>query len=141
MIVEVALLSFALSCPPRQCSTDEKESVFVFDSNSQSVDLHQEFHVVPEMAVAGDLKTALARDLASIPEVCCVLTEKAEGNLLVWIAIDKAEAYEVRSRVYEKELGLLDGFPEVNFDFNLIPAGSRNPREIATGAQVVYSRP
>lgn len=83
---------------------------------------------------------ALAKDLANIAEVRHILTEKARGNLLVWIAIDRADSYEVRSRIYDKELALIDGFPEVNFDFNLVPAMGRNPQDLASGAQIVYSR-
>lgn len=91
--------------------------------------------------MAGNLETALAKDFANIAAVHYVLTERADDNLLVWIAIDNAESYEVRTQVYEKELGLMDAFPEVSFDFNLVPALGRSPREVATGGQVVYTRP
>jgi hypothetical protein len=141
MIFEVAILSFFLAGQPRKCNTFESGVVVVFDSNTTSIEWKPEYSLIPEVSVAGNLEAALAKDLASIPEVRHVLTERAEGNLLVWIAIDNAESYEVRSQVYEKELGLMDGFPEVSFDFNLMPAMGRNAKELATGAQVVYTRP
>ena len=59
--------------------------------------------------------------------------------MLVWIAIDNPEP-SVRQRIYRKELELMDGFPEVDFDFNLIPALGRDADELAPGAHVVFSR-
>lgn len=141
MVFEVAILSFVLARQPRKCSTADDKHFLVFDSNAQRIDWYPEFSIVPEVVVAGNLEAAIATDLASVPEVRHVLSERADGNLLVWIAIDSAESGEVRSRVYDKELGLMDGFPEVDFDFNLIPAMGRNPRDLATGGQVVYTRP
>ncbi len=141
MILEVAVLSFALSRQPRRCNTSENDQMLTFESNAQTVEYSSRCSIIPEVSVVTSLDVALAKDLSCIGDVRHVLTERAEGNLLVWIAIDHAESYEVRSQVYEKELGLLDGFPEVNFDFNLMPATDRDPRDLATGAQVVYSRP
>lgn len=141
MIFAVATLSFVLSCAPRRCSSVEETDLLVFDSNTQTLTWIPDLSIVPEISVSGNLEGALAQDLASIPDVRYVLTERAEGNLLVWVIIDNAESYESRSRVYEKELGLMDAFPEVSFDFNLIPSMDRDPRNLASGAQVVYSRP
>jgi len=142
MIFETAILAFILACEPRKCSTVEGNHVVFFDSNTRTI--HVEPPTQPEISInegfAEGLEAALAKDLASVREVRCVLTEQADGNLLVWIAIDDPGSFEIRSRIYEKELGLMDGFPEVNFDFNLILSMGRSPRELATGAQVVYSR-
>jgi hypothetical protein len=96
---------------------------------------------MPELLLLADtLETALSRDLASVPQVRHVLTEWADGLLLVWIAIDNPEP-GVRRRIYQKELELMAGFPEIEFDFNLIPAMGRTADDLATGARVVYSRP
>lgn len=144
MFVEVTVLSIILSCQPRRCSTVRKDELLIFDSMNALplTESKPVFPVIlPETSVSGSLEAALAKDLASLSNVRHVLTERADGNLLVWIAIDDAESYEARSQVYEKELGLMDGFPEVNFDFNLIPAMNRKAGELATGAQVVYTRP
>jgi hypothetical protein len=140
MIFAVATLSFVLTCAPRRCTSLEENGILVFDSNVQTINWNPDPTQKPEISVSGNLEMALAQDLASIQDVRYVLTERAEGNLLVWIIIDNAESYESRSRVYEKELGLLDAFPEENFDFNLIPSREGDPRTFATGAQVVYSR-
>jgi hypothetical protein len=83
---------------------------------------------------------AIANEFASIPEIRHVMTEQVDGPLVVWIAIDDSTPEKARMRVYEKELELIDGFPEVDFDFNLVQTAGRDPREIAAVARVVYSR-
>lgn len=138
MLIGVVVLSYVLARQPRRFNSLEDGHVVTFDSNSQTIDAIPS--VRPEVSVAVGLEAALAKDLASIPDVRHVLTERADGNLLVWIAIDNSDSYEIRSQVYEKELGLMDGFPEVSFDFNLVSALNRNPKELATGARIVYSR-
>jgi hypothetical protein len=85
------------------------------------------------------VNASLAHDLSLIREVRHVLTERADGSLLVWIALDNP-AREVREQVFQKELGLIDSFPEVDFDFNIVPAMGRDPAHIASGAKVVYTR-
>jgi len=94
---------------------------------------------MPEMFVADTIASALAKDLASILEIRHVLTERADGLLLVWIAVDDPSP-RVRGRVYQKELDLISRFPEVDFDFNVVPAMGRSADQIAGGASVVYSR-
>src|SRR5205809_2785138 len=90
--------------------------------------------------IAYNLEVALAKDLSSLAEVRHVFTKWADGNLLVWIAIDNAESYRVRSQVYDKELVLMDGFPEISFDFNLIQAMGRAAQDLAIDAMIIYSR-
>jgi hypothetical protein len=68
-----------------------------------------------------------------------VLIEKADGPLLVLIAVDNPEL-AVRRQIYQKELALIEAFPETDFDFNLIPAMNRAASQIATAARVVYTR-
>lgn len=46
----------------------------------------------------------------------------------------------VRNRIFQKELDLMDAFPEVKFDFNLIPAMGRPVEDLVTHGRVVYSR-
>jgi hypothetical protein len=77
--------------------------------------------------------------LANVPEVRHILTEWDGRSLLVWIATDNPEP-GARRRIYQKELGLISGFPEIEFDFNLIPSMGRRPEDLATGARLVYSR-
>jgi len=88
---------------------------------------------------AKSVDAALSEELASIPQVRHVLTERADGTLSVWIAVDDPTP-EVRKKIYGRELHLLEEFSEIEFDFNLIYSLGRNAAEIATGATVVYSR-
>jgi hypothetical protein len=140
MIFEVAILSFVLARPPHRCTSVQQDCVLIFDSTNQVLEWSPAHSIIPEVSVTGTLEAALASDFASIGAVRHVLTERADGNVLVWIAIDRAESYEIRSQVYDKELNVMDAFPEISFDFNLVSATERNPREVATGAQVVYTR-
>jgi hypothetical protein len=94
---------------------------------------------MPDLQIADSLEVALATDLASVPQVRHILIERDDGPLIVRIAVDDPEP-GVRRRIYQKELGLIEGFPETEFDFNLVPAMGRNADELATGARVIYSR-
>jgi hypothetical protein len=92
-----------------------------------------------DLLVARGPEEALTQDLSAIPQVRHVLTDYANGILSVWIAVDDPRP-EVRYRVYDKELELLSAFPEVEFDFNLIPSLGRSAAEIASRAKVAFSR-
>jgi|SRR5471032_739230 hypothetical protein len=94
---------------------------------------------MPDSLVADSVETALGKDFGSISQVRYVLTERADGPLLVWVAIDNPEP-SVRRKIYRKELELIDRFPDMDFDFNLIPAMGRRAEELAAGARVVFSR-
>lgn len=94
---------------------------------------------MPDVLITDSLETALGKDFSAIPQVRHVLTERVDGLLLVWIALDDPEP-SVRKRVYQKELELMDGFPDIDFDFNLIPALGRKAEELGTGTHVVFSR-
>jgi len=94
---------------------------------------------MPDLQIADSLEVALAKDLASVPQVRHILIKRLDGPVLVWIAVDDPEP-SVRRRIYQKELGLIEGFPEIVFDFNLIPAMGRNADELAPGAHLIYSR-
>ncbi len=137
MLVVETLVFVVLVCESRRSSVGEQ--VVHFDSQYEGLLLTNEAGVEPAVAIADNLETAMSKDFASVSEVRHVLTERADGNLLVWIAVDDPRP-EVRKRIYQKELSLIEGFPEVDFDFNLIPAMGRAADDLATGARVVFSR-
>ncbi len=85
------------------------------------------------------LEAVLAKDLGSVDAVRYVFMERADGPLLIWIAMDDT-APETRRRVYAKELSLIEGFPGIEFNFNLVPSMGRSPEQICSSARVVYSR-
>ena len=89
--------------------------------------------------VSSTLQAALAQDLASVPQVSDILIENVKGAFLVWVVVDNPER-QVRDRIFQKQMDLMDAFPEIGFDFNLIPSMGRPVNEIATGAIPVYSR-
>ncbi|MEO8027779.1 MAG: hypothetical protein ABI823_14950 [Bryobacteraceae bacterium] len=91
-------------------------------------------------SVAGDsIQDAMAKDFGSVPEVKFVLAEAVPSALLVWIAVDSPDT-AVRYRIYDKELGLVSEFPDIDFDFNLVSVMDRSSADIATGARLIYSR-
>ena len=114
--------------------------MFRLNSDVPTLVLSADWSHSPIVVEGQDLETSIARDLALIDQVHHVLIERADGNLLVWISVDNP-VKEVRERIFQKELLLIEGFPEIDFDFNIVPTMNRNPSEIATGAKVVYSRP
>lgn len=93
----------------------------------------------PTTTVGGNLESAIAKDFSTLREVNSVLTESAEESLLVWIGVD-APTTDVRNRIFDKQISLIEGFPEVEFDFNIIAASAGRPDEIASRARVIYSR-
>jgi hypothetical protein len=86
-----------------------------------------------------DMESALASGLASEIAVRHVFIERADRNLVVWIAVDDPTK-EVLERVFRKELSLMDGFPEINFDFNVVSGRNREPGYFAPDARLIFSR-
>jgi hypothetical protein len=137
MLVEVGVMCVVLAASPERCESGER--VVRLDSTGQALILTADWSSPPNILFGADLETALARDLAFVAEVRHVLVERADTNLLVWIAVDNPTR-EVRERVFQKELSLIEGFPEIDFDFNIIPSRGRDPRQFAGGAKVIYTR-
>jgi len=137
MLVEVGVLCVVLACDPEKCSAGE--SLVSLDSNTDAVVLTADWSKHPTVLHSADLETVLAKDFGSLKDVHSVLVERAESNFLVWISVENPTK-ESRERVFAKELGLIDGFPEIDFDFNIISARGRTPSEFASSAKVIYSR-
>jgi hypothetical protein len=135
MIVEVAVLCIVLTREPERCGPGE--SVFALTSHNRELVLTCDKSANPAM-VALDLESAMAKDFSLVPEVQHILVEHADDNLLVWIALDNPSR-EVRERVFDKEMSLIEGFPEIDFDFNLIPSLGRTSNQVSSNAKVVYS--
>ena len=93
----------------------------------------------PAVLYSQSLEVALANDLALVRDIRHVLVERADDNLLVWIALDNPTK-EAREKVFQKQFDLIDGFPEISFDFNLVSSRDRTPAEFASSAQLIYSR-
>ncbi|MFP5231530.1 MAG: hypothetical protein ACLGQX_02750 [Acidobacteriota bacterium] len=91
-----------------------------------------------QSAIAADVETAIGQDLATVNAVQHVLTEHAEGSLLVWVVADRPSA-EVREKIFEKQFAIIDAFPDTLFDFNLVSSSGR-PSEISSSAKVIFTR-
>jgi hypothetical protein len=85
------------------------------------------------------VEDALAEDLAFVPEVNHIFVERVEKNLLVLIAANNPST-EARERIFQKQFELIDAFPEISFDFNVISTNSATSSEITSLAKLVYSR-
>jgi hypothetical protein len=139
LCVVEATLSLALALPIRWRIFED--TVIQIDSNSTKdlILASTAQGKPPEVMISGSLDEALAEDFSSVRQVRNVLIESVHDSVLVWIVVDNPER-AVRNRIFQKELDLMDAFPEINFDFNVIPALGRNVEEIATGVRVAYTR-
>jgi hypothetical protein len=93
----------------------------------------------PNLLHSLDLEAALAADFRTVPDVRYVSVERADNNLLVWIALD-SPTKENREKVFQKQFELIDGFPEIAFDFNLTASLHHSSADFACGAKLIYSR-
>ncbi|WP_263411099.1 hypothetical protein [Terriglobus tenax] len=137
MLVEIALMCI-VSYPNRNC--EEGEHIVLLENASalqSRITVKTREHGIVENNRS--LEFSIAHDFASLKDVRHVLMEMAEGNMLIWIAVDNPTR-EIREQVFQKQFGIIDAFPEYSFDFNLLGAKGRNASEIATNAKVVYSR-
>lgn len=95
--------------------------------------------VESSMLYSQSVENALAEYLAMVPEVEQIFVERADGNLLVWLTSDRPSR-DVRERIFQTQFDLIDAFPEVSFDFNIISTRPGTPTENVSGAKLVYSR-
>lgn len=135
MLIEVVMLSMALSAPALRCEPGKR----VFTADSQRAQLITVASPKTDPLYSEGLESALAQDLSSIREVDRVFLERAEGNLLVWISATNTSR-ESRERIFLKQLEIMDAFPEVSFDFNVIPSKNRSAQEFVSEAKLIFDR-
>lgn len=133
MLVEVAM-TVLLTAVAQKCGPGE--SVFSITSGS-SCPVVVRGSMEPSLLSGQSVESALADDLSLVPQVKKIFVERADGNLLVWIATDRP-AKGVRERIFQKQFDLIDAFPEISFDFNIISTSAENPSEIASEAKLIY---
>jgi len=93
----------------------------------------------PSLLHSQSVESALAKDLATVPQVNRIFVERADGNLLIWVAAD-TPSREVREKIFQKQFDLIDAFPEISFDFNIISTRKDIPTEIASEAKLIYAQ-
>jgi hypothetical protein len=71
------------------------------------------------------IKEFISRELALEKEVEAVLTSRHGNVFYLWTVVDNPTG-EVRERIFEREKAIIDGFPEYDFDFNIISRRGRS---------------
>jgi hypothetical protein len=137
MVMGAGCLSLVLAASAQRCGPGER--VLSLNSAADKFFFVASGQREPSLLHSATLESALALDLGLIPDIRQVFVERAEENLLVWIAIDNP-IKEVREKVFQKQFSLIDGFPEVSFDFNLVSSKNRSAQEFASSAKLIYSR-
>src|ERR1700683_1130581 len=135
MFIEIGTLSLVIAASAPSCGAGQH----LVSAHSLQHKAVMTGPLEPKMLFSATLESALAADFALNPHVQAVFAERAEGNLLVWIAVDNPTR-EIREKVFQKQFDLIDGFPEVSFDFNIIARRDRSPQEFASEAKLIYSR-
>lgn len=138
MFFAETVCAIALAGAPRLTTEESLIMHFHSDYTALVIDTSKE-PIKPNVVIGKDLREALAEDFATVPQVRNVLVDRVDEAMLVWIVADNPER-PVRDRIFQKQLGLMDAFPEIDFDFNLIPSMGRPIEEIVTAVRPVYSR-
>lgn len=91
-----------------------------------------------------DMKAQLIADISSTisqtPEVSCIFLCQENDVLNIWTLINTLELTK-RENVYEKEIILLDSYPELAFDFRVSMLTDVSVDEIInSGYRVIFSR-
>jgi hypothetical protein len=134
MLIETSLLYVVLAVSSAKSGAGEGVVCLSSDKNQMVFSVSKPASEI----IPTDLVTAIGRDLSTVAEVRHVMAEHAEGNLLVWILADNPDA-EVREKIFNKQFSIIDGFPEISFDFNLI-SSARSIRETSSSARLIYTR-
>jgi hypothetical protein len=138
MILEVVTLSLVLAASPRRCGAGE-DLCSLNSGERGRITITVNGKKEPSLLHSVTLEDALAQDFELISDVRFVSVERADDNLLVWIALD-SPTKENREKVFQKQFELIEGFPEISFDFNLIPSMNRTRNEFVSDAKLIYSR-
>jgi hypothetical protein len=117
MIVAEAVFYVAIAVGERQKNQDRTSSESLCPP---TLSICEARYAKPFIST-GTLEAAISEDLSTIPEVVGVSVKREDDNFLVLIKI-AGESYpprELRHKIYAKEFGLMEAFPEQSFDFNL----------------------
>ena len=77
-----------------------------------------------------DLRDLIAFEFSQTPEIKYVYTAFRENRVFyAWVIVDDFEE-SVRSRIYDREEAIIDAFPEIEFDFYIVPRMGRDVRDL-----------
>lgn len=137
MLLEIATC-IVITASTQACGAGE--SVFSWESRKRNHLITVNGSIGPSLLYSKDVESAISDDFGLVPEINGVAIERADGNLLVWIASDHPTR-EIRERIFQKQFDLIDAFPELSFDFNIVSVDASDKMEpIATGAKMIFSR-
>lgn len=76
---------------------------------------------VSPLTPAKAIEQVVKDDLSTIPGVLNVVVEHENEEILVRVGVNSPER-ELRYKIYDKQAGLIEAFPEMIFDFSLVHA-------------------
>lgn len=79
-------------------------------------------------------------ELTMVPEVECVFVDKDDDNSFVVSTIVNDRDLQVRSRIYDREMAILEAHPGIDFEFNIISRRNRPLAQVMTTRQKPYKR-
>jgi hypothetical protein len=82
-------------------------------------------------ALAQPVPALLANRLLSTPEVESVYIKKIDNAFHVWTIVDTADD-AVLEVIFEGEKSLMERFPSMDFDFNVVERRGQNLRSVIT---------
>ncbi len=79
-------------------------------------------------------------ELTMVPEVECVFVEKDDDcSFTVYTIVDERDL-EVRSRIYDRELAILDANPGIGIEFNILSRRGRALESVVQSKEKPYKR-
>jgi len=75
-------------------------------------------------------------ELTLVPEVECVFVEKEDDRSFIVYTVVNERDLEVRSRIYDRELAILDANPGIGIEFNILSRRNRPLEALMGGGNV-----
>lgn len=119
MLMAAPFLSVAMACGERRRL--EGCVVMTLSSDMPSAALVQVASGIHTLVPATTLDQAIIDDFSGLPEVRKVAVAHENGEILVRIGVDEDIPRQARYRIYDKQSTFIHAFPEMLFDFSLVP--------------------
>lgn len=79
-------------------------------------------------------------ELTMVPEVECVFVEKDDDFSFTVYTVVNERDLEVRSRIYDRELAILDANPGIGIAFNIVSRRGRELESVVQSKEKPYKR-
>jgi hypothetical protein len=117
---------------PLTASGEENHSNLRNDSQVRPVDLPKRY--------IWRVEDFAGYELILVPEVECVFVDKEDDRSFVVCTVVNERDPEVRSRIYDRELAILDAHPGIDFEFNILSRRNRPLAQVMQSTQKPYKR-